>query len=183
MKPNLLIIGLGNIGKEYHNTRHNAGFLALDTLKATWAEGEWKQQPKWLAEVCEARLHTFPVLLVKPQTYMNRSGETVRKLVDFYKLDPTKQVLVLVDDIDLPLGDVRYRAKGSAGTHNGLKSIIAAVGTEFPRLRIGIGPKDANYDLSAWVLSAFSAAEMQTLQTVITDLPQIIKDIVFEEIV
>lgn len=181
MKPSLLIIGLGNIGKEYEGTRHNAGFFAIDALKEHWGEGEWQQQPKWLAEVCEARLHTFPVLLVKPQTFMNRSGETVRKLVDFYKLDAATQVLVLVDDLDIPLGDLRYRAKGSAGTHNGLKSIIAAVGTEFPRLRIGIGPKDEHYDLSAWVLSKFSAKELETLNDAIAELPTTIKDAVFEE--
>lgn len=182
MKPSLLIVGLGNIGKEYENTRHNAGFLAIEYLKDQWGEGEWQHQPKWLAEVCEARLHTFPVLLVKPQTFMNRSGETVRKIVDFYKLDAAKQVLVLVDDLDIPLGDVRYRAKGSAGTHNGLKSIIAAMGTEFPRLRLGIGPKDPNYDLSAWVLSTFSTKELETLNDAIAELPSTIKEVVFEEI-
>src|SRR3989344_7892163 len=124
MKPSLVIIGLGNPGASYERTRHNLGFAALDVLSEAYGEGEWKDTQKFGSVTQEARILTIPVLLAKPQTFMNRSAEAVKKIVDFYKLDPKEQVLIISDDIDLPLGELPLRKKGGPGTHNGLKSII-----------------------------------------------------------
>lgn len=170
MRPNLLVIGLGNPGKQYEGTRHNAGFLALDVLKERFGTGEWKHSGTYDAELAEARVTTVPVLLVKPHTFMNLSGQSVQKLVNFYKLDPASQILVIVDDVDLPLGTLRLRIDGSAGTHNGLKSLVECFGESFPRLRIGIGPKPEGTDLATWVLSAFSAEERKTLQASLAEV-------------
>ena len=121
MKPSLVVIGLGNPGKQYENTRHNAGFLGIDVLSRAFGQGEWKDQQKFDGWTQEARIVTAPVLLVKPNTFMNLSGDSARKLVNFFKLNAAQQVLILCDEIDLPLGILRLRNKGSAGTHNGLK--------------------------------------------------------------
>jgi PTH1 family peptidyl-tRNA hydrolase len=178
IKPSLVVIGFGNPGKSYEHTRHNAGFLALDHLSKTFGEGEWKDAQKFLSVSQEARIVTVPVLFLKPQTFMNRSGEAVRKVVDFYKLNQKEQVLVVVDDIDIPLGTVRLRKEGSAGTHNGLKSMVEQFGEEFPRLRIGIGSKPEGADLANWVLSRFSAEEEKELMKSIETLPEMIKNFV-----
>ncbi|PIR48770.1 aminoacyl-tRNA hydrolase [Candidatus Peregrinibacteria bacterium CG10_big_fil_rev_8_21_14_0_10_55_24] len=178
MKPSIVIVGLGNPGASYGRTRHNAGFKAVDLLRESFGEGEWKDAQKFLSQTCEARIVTAPVLLVKPQTYMNRSGEAVRKLVDFYKLDPAHQLLVLCDDIDLPLGEIRYRDKGGPGTHNGLKSIVECLGEVFPRLRVGIGAQPAGEDLATWVLSVPSKEEEQTLQESLTTIPERVREVV-----
>lgn len=178
MKPNLIIVGLGNPGKEYERTRHNAGFWAVDILSEEFGEGEWQDKPKFSALLQEARIVTVPVLLVKPQTFMNRSGEAVQKLVDFYKLDPAEHVLVLNDDIDLPLAELRLRMKGGPGTHNGLKSIVQVIGEEFPRIKIGLGSQPAGTDLAAWVLSSAPKADNEAIQTALKDLPDMVREFV-----
>lgn len=180
MKPAIVIVGLGNPGASYERTRHNAGFQAVDLLQQSFGEGEWRDAQKFLSVTCEARIVTAPVLLVKPQTYMNRSGEAVRKLVDFYKLDPVHQLLVLCDDIDLPLGGIRYRDKGGPGTHNGLKSIVESLGEAFPRLRIGIGAQPAGEDLAAWVLSIPPKDEEQALQKALAEIPKRVREVVLQ---
>lgn len=180
MKPSLLIVGLGNKGKEYRYTRHNLGWLALDAISDAFSEGEWQEQKNFLAHTQEARINTFPVLLVKPDTYMNRSGESVSKLVNFYKLNPQTQVLILVDDIDIPLGTIRIRMKGSAGTHNGLKSIIQCLGQDVPRLKIGLGPKP-NTDLANFVLSKISPTERTALEAVFETIPEQIVEFIFSQ--
>ena len=180
MKPSLVIVGLGNPGKAYERTRHNAGFHALDELGKSYGTGAWKQMSKFKGEGLEARIGIAPVLLFKPHTFMNLSGESVRALVDFYKLDPAQNVLVLCDDIDLPLGTPRLRKSGSAGTHNGLKSIIEHVGEGFPRLRLGIGPKPEKVDLANWVVSAFSEEERKVMDGLYAVLPDIVKEFVVE---
>ena len=181
MKPSLVVIGLGNPGKAYLHTRHNAGFLGIDVLSKEYGQSEWKDSGKFEAHIQEARVVTVPVLLVKPQTYMNLSGQTVRKLVDFYKLNPAQQVLILCDDIDIALGTSRFREKGSAGTHNGLKSIVEQIGEGFPRMRIGIGPKPEKVDLAAWVVSALSPEETTKLESVIQELPAFLRTFVLEK--
>ncbi|MDB4977999.1 MAG: peptidyl-tRNA hydrolase [Candidatus Peribacteria bacterium] len=178
MKPSLLIIGLGNPGKAYDQTRHNAGYQALDVLSAAFGVGEWTERQKFAAVVQEARVITFPVLLVKPTTYMNMSGEAVQKLVDFYKLDPKEQVLVLSDDIDIDLGELRFRKKGGPGTHNGLKSIVEHYGEDFPRIRLGLGQRNGPYDLAAWVLSRPPEEEQKVLDEAYAKLPEMVKDYV-----
>ncbi len=180
MKPSLLLIGLGNPGKQYDNTRHNAGFQAIDVLSESFGEGEWKESGKFDALVQEARVGVAPVLLVKPLTFMNLSGSSIQKIVKFYQLDPKTQIIVLCDDIDLPLGTLRLRKKGSAGTHNGLKSVIEQYGEEFPRLRIGIGPKPEGADLATWVLSGMNGEEKSSLKKVYTEIEEIVRKFVME---
>lgn len=181
MKPSLLIVGLGNPGKQYERTRHNVGFQAIDVLSEKFGEGEWKESGKFEALIQEGRIVAFPVLLVKPLTFMNLSGTSVRHLVDFYKLDAKTQIIVIADDIDLPLGTIRLRQKGSAGTHNGYKSLVETFGEDFPRIRIGIGPKPTGADLANWVLSALTAEETKTLNDVYASLPEKIKEFVMEK--
>lgn len=173
MKPSLLLIGLGNPGKSYEKTRHNTGFLAIDVLVKHFGTGPWKDRAKFCAHVAEGRIVTTPILLIKPQTYMNVSGEALRKLVDFYKL-PTTHMLVICDDVDLPCGTVRLRKTGGAGTHNGLKSVVEQIGEEFPRLRIGIGPKPEGVDLATWVLSVPSKEEQKKIEETCKKIPEII---------
>lgn len=180
MKPHLVVIGLGNPGKSYEKTRHNAGFQVLDLLASAMGEGEWKDRQKLLSVVMEARILAVPLLLVKPQTFMNRSVEAVRKIVDFYKLDPTTQILLISDDVDLPLGAIRFRLKGGPGTHNGLRSIAASFGEDYPRIRIGIGSSNPDVDLAAWVLSVPPAEEQAALQKAIATIPAMIQQYVFE---
>lgn len=181
MKPSLVFIGLGNPNPSYEHTRHNAGFMAADLLAKEYGQGEWKEQPKFQSLTLEARIVTVPILIVKPLTYMNLSGEAAGKIVDFYKLDASSQIIVCCDDIDIPLGSVRFRTKGSAGTHNGLKSLCDRFGENYPRLRLGIGPKPAGRDLATWVLSNFDAEEEALLLKAIDEVPEIVKKFVMEE--
>jgi PTH1 family peptidyl-tRNA hydrolase len=111
---------------------------------------------------------------------MNRSGECIRKLVEFYKLNPREQVLVISDDIDLPLGEIRVRMKGGPGTHNGLRSIVVTLGEEFPRIRVGIGTQPTGEDLATWVVSAFSNEEQKTIGSTLKTLPEKVKEFVME---
>jgi len=180
VKPSLVVIGLGNPGSAYARTRHNAGFQALDALSAAFGQGEWKDSQKLLSVTQEARIVTAPVLLMKPQTFMNLSGDAVRKIVGFYRLDPAKQILILCDDVDIPLGETRLKPSGGPGTHNGLKSIVATFGEAFPRLRIGLGPQPTGVDLAAWVLSTPGDEEAKRLEHVFTSLPDIVRKYVLE---
>lgn len=164
MKPSLVIVGLGNPGAQYARTRHNVGFMAVDHLHEDYGTTPWTPSQKFQSEIAEATIDGTTVLLMKPQTFMNRSGEAIRKIVDFYKLNTAINILVIVDDIDIPLGTERLRLSGGPGTHNGLKSIVECLGEDFPRLRIGIGPKPENIDLAAWVLSAMSEEERSALR-------------------
>lgn len=183
MKPSLFIIGLGNPGKEYERTRHNAGFRSVDLLSKTFGEGEWTENQKFFCRMQEARIVAVPVMLVQPTTYMNRSGECIRKLVEFYKLNSRQQILVLCDDIDLPAGEVRLRIKGGPGTHNGLRSIVVVLGEEFPRIRIGIGGTQTKlHDLASWVLSVPPKEEQEKLDNAIATLPEKVKEFVMERI-
>lgn len=179
MKPSLVIVGLGNPGPSYTGTRHNAGFWGVDILAEAFGEGDWKPKDKFLSECCEGRIVTAPALFVKPHTFMNLSGDAVRKLLTFYKLQP-ENVLVLCDDIDIPLGTLRLKPSGGPGTHNGLKSIVDSCGEGFPRLRIGIGPKPATGDLAAWVLTAPPAEDRATINTALKRLPDVVKDFVVD---
>jgi PTH1 family peptidyl-tRNA hydrolase len=136
-----LLVGLGNPGREYAGTRHNVGFMVLDHLAAAWGT-TFRAEKKWRADVASSG----DVWLVKPQTYMNLSGESVSELARFYKIEPAR-VLVILDDMALPLGRLRIRERGTAGGHNGLQSILDHLGTqEVPRLRIGIGSAPARAD-------------------------------------
>ena len=155
-----IIAGLGNPGKKYENTRHNIGFITLDFLAERHDIKINKIKHKAL--VGEGRISGQKVLLVKPQTYMNLSGESLREVMDYYKVD-IEDMIVIYDDIDLPAGAVRIRKKGSAGTHNGMRSIVQHLGTDFPRIRMGIG-NDRKGDLADFVLGGFSKEDKEVLE-------------------
>ena len=163
-----LVVGLGNPGSKYDNTRHNAGFRALESYCAR--SGCRINKMKFKALVGEATLGGVRVLLMKPQTFMNLSGESVRDAAAFYKIPPAR-IIVLSDDISLDVGTLRVRPKGSAGGQNGLKNIIYHLGSEdFPRVKIGIGKKPhPDYDLAAWVLSKFTADEQKAIDKACED--------------
>ena len=153
-----VIVGLGNPGSRYERTRHNAGFRMVDRLAAGYRI-EFSQK-KHRALCGAGMIEGQKVLLLKPQTYMNLSGESVRKAVEYYKVDPERELLVIYDDISLDPGKLRIRKKGSAGGHNGMKNIILHLGTQvFPRIRIGVGQKPEGYDLADYVLGHFSGEE------------------------
>ncbi|MDO5037240.1 MAG: aminoacyl-tRNA hydrolase [Tissierellia bacterium] len=153
----MLIVGLGNPGKKYEYTRHNVGFLALD--KISQATGIPLRSIKFKGLYGEGRYKGQKLRLLKPTTYMNESGQSLREAMDYFKLAP-QEVLVLVDDIDIDFGQIRIRKKGSAGSHNGLKSIIYQIQSDqFIRIKMGIGKKHPRQDLADFVLSGFSKEE------------------------
>ena len=157
-----LIVGLGNPGAKYAGTRHNAGFDALDYAARRWGIRVDRARFDALTGTGEAAGHK--VLLLKPQTFMNLSGQAVGKAAAFYKV-PARNVIVLFDDISLAPGRLRLRKEGSAGGHNGVKSIISQIGQEFPRVKIGVGAKPhPEYDLADWVLSRFTPDERKAME-------------------
>lgn len=166
-----LIVGLGNPGAKYDRTRHNIGFEAIDLLARRWSISPTENR-KFQGIFGEGRgPHGDKIRLLKPQTYMNRSGQSIRAVLDWYKLPP-ESVLIVYDDMDLPVGKMRLRLSGSAGGHNGMKSAIAHLGTQqFPRLRIGISsPRDpaiSEKDTVSHVLGQFSQAEIKTMAEVL----------------
>ena len=165
MGPSRLIVGLGNPGLEYSATRHNMGFLCLDRLASKHRLRFTGKRGK--SVLARGAISGHDVALAKPQTYMNLSGESVRDLLRIYKM-PTSALLVVYDDVDLPFGRLRARPSGSAGTHNGMRSIVQSLGgTGFPRLRVGIGRGDRRRDLADLVLSKFERAEQDQLESVI----------------
>ena len=157
-----LIVFLGNPGPRYEMTRHNAGFMAADAMAKEKNLSINKARFKALTATCE--IGGESVLLMKPQTFMNLSGEAVSQAVRFYKIPP-EHVIVVSDEISLPIGKLRIRTKGSAGGHNGLKDIIAKLGTDaFPRIRIGVGaPPHPDYDMADWVLSTFKNQDAEDM--------------------
>lgn len=158
-----LIVGLGNPGREYEKTRHNVGFAVIDALA-----------DKYNISVADRKSRAFcgkgiiggqKVLLAKPQTYMNLSGESIRSLADYYKIDVETELLVIFDDVSLDVGQIRIRKKGSAGGHNGIKNIIANLGTDtFERIKVGVGEKPRGYDLADYVLGHFTKAEQELME-------------------
>lgn len=166
-KP-ILIVGLGNPGSEYTNTRHNVGFMAVDVLVG--GDASWKAEKNALTTRGEISGHS--VIFVKPQTYMNDSGRAVLALMTFYKI-PLENLIVIHDDMDLPNGKIREKVGGGSAGHNGIKSIDAAVGNEYKRIRIGIGhPRDYNLpmDPSDWVLGRFTPEQLSEIQKTISEM-------------
>lgn len=158
-----LIAGLGNPGREYENTRHNAGFLAIDHLAAKYGAAVNRVKFKGSSGLC--RIGGRQALLLKPGTFMNLSGQSVREAMAFYKIPP-ERTLILFDDINLAPGKLRVRRKGSDGGHNGMKNIIYLSGSDqFPRVKIGVGQKpNPEYNLADWVLSRFTESERKALE-------------------
>lgn len=163
-----LVVGLGNPGPKYRDTRHNIGFLVADELVRRFA-GEFAMAPSQAPEAFVAkRFGAEPLLVAKPLTYMNRSGEAVSALMRYYGVE-MDGLLVVVDEVALPFGRLRARSRGSAGGHNGLKSVVERLGTtEFARLRLGVGRGDARRDLADHVLSVFEAGERSALDEFVT---------------
>ncbi len=159
-----LIVGLGNPGEDYRGSRHNIGFAVVEALARHQATGEWRIFSTHREVVAE--IGGRPVVLARPSTFMNRSGEAVTALIERSSLSPN-EVLVVVDDIDLRLSRMRFRRRGGAGTHNGLRNICEAVGDDYPRLRVGVGGADAGTDLAAYVLSPFPDHETGMVERVI----------------
>lgn len=158
-----LIVGLGNPGAKYEFTRHNAGFLCVDLYAE---KNSFKiDRIKFKGTLCDVRVKGKRCLFLKPQTFMNLSGESVREVASFYKIPP-ERIIVIFDDVSLDVGKMRIRRKGTDGGHNGIKSIIYHLGsTDFPRIKIGVGKKPhPDYDLADWVLKAFSKDELKELR-------------------
>ncbi|MEQ1569102.1 MAG: aminoacyl-tRNA hydrolase [Myxococcota bacterium] len=159
-----LVLGLGNPGRRYERTRHNAGFLVVDRIAARQAAVVERAQLGALVE--SVRLGTRPVVLAKPQSFMNLSGQPAASLRGWYKV-PEDQVVVVHDEVDLPFGEVRVKQGGGAGGHNGLKDLVAKIGNRFVRVRVGVGRPPAGWDTADFVLSAFTAAEEDALPSVV----------------
>jgi PTH1 family peptidyl-tRNA hydrolase len=167
MENMFLMVGLGNPGADYAKTRHNAGFLLVEKLAERW-KASWTLEKKFNARVARAEYNGNRILLSEPQTFMNSSGQSVGPLVSFYRV-PLKQLLVAVDDADLPFGEIRLRPSGSSGGHHGLESIEQHLNTrEFARLRIGIGRKDSAREITDYVLGKFSGAEATLAEKILT---------------
>ncbi len=174
-----IIIGLGNPGKKYENTRHNMGFIAIDRL----AEKHNIQvdKIKFKALVGDGRIAGQKVLLVKPQTYMNLSGESVREVANYYKVN-TNDIIVIYDDLDLPLGHIRIRKSGSAGTHNGMKSVVYQLRSDqFPRIRIGIGG-NGDEDIINYVIGGFKKEEVKILEDTVDNVVSAIECAISESL-
>ena len=167
MENLFLIVGLGNPGKEYAKTRHNAGFLLVEKLAEDW-KANWTLEKKFSSRLAKVERIGRKFVLCQPQTFMNASGEAVRAMADFFRLSPEK-ILLVVDDADLPFGEIRLRGSGSSGGHHGLESVEEHLGTrEFPRLRIGIGRKDSSRQITNYVLGQFAKDEADLLEKVLT---------------
>ncbi|MGN1202287.1 MAG: aminoacyl-tRNA hydrolase [Eubacterium sp.] len=176
-----IIAGLGNPGAKYEMTRHNAGFLAMDLLAIE--EGFDIKRLKHHALVCDAVISGKRCLVMKPQTMMNNSGEAIGEAAKFYKIPP-ERVIIVFDDISLDVGQTRIRRKGSAGGHNGIKSIIAHLGSEnFPRVKIGVGKKpNPEYDLISWVLGRIPKEQEADLKSALENSTKAVRLIVNDEI-
>jgi peptidyl-tRNA hydrolase, PTH1 family len=172
-----LMVGLGNPGKKYEKTRHNVGFLVVETI-AKKLDAIWKVKTELFGELAETHSEEEKIILAKPQTFMNLSGKNVASLMHRFHIEP-QHLIVISDDVDLPVGTIRTRNEGSAGGHNGLKSIITSLGTQqFTRIKIGVGTHPTNIPLEDWVLSPFPAAEAKIIPTLITKAGDIALDIV-----
>lgn len=171
--PEFMVVGLGNPGRDYEFTRHNAGFLTLDHIAVE--ENIEIKKLKYKALIGDTVISGHRCLLVKPQTFMNNSGEAVREISQFYKIPPEK-IIVIFDDISLPCGKLRIRRKGTDGGHNGIKSIIYHLNSDnFPRIKVGVGAKPhPDYNLADWVLSAFKKDELEELKKAIAKATEVL---------
>lgn len=176
-----LIVGLGNPGKKYETTRHNAGFMCIDSLADD--ESIQVKKLKFHALITECYINSKKVIIMKPQTMMNNSGQAIKECASFYKI-PNENIIVIYDDISLEPGKLRIRRKGSAGGHNGIKSIIAHLGTDtFPRIKIGVGAKPhPDYDLIDWVLGSFPKEHLPLIKEACENATKAIKIILTGDI-
>ena len=177
-KPEYIIAGLGNPGREYEYSRHNAGFLCLDILCNKY--GLKTDRLKYRALTCAALIEGVPCLVMRPQTFMNNSGESIKQAADFYKIPPD-HIIVIYDDVSLEPGQLRLRKKGSAGGHNGIKSVIAHLGTDvFDRIKIGVGAKPEGWDLADYVLGRVPKDEEPLIRDAIAEAAKACESIVID---
>ena len=175
-----IIAGLGNPTKQYEGTRHNAGFRVIDRIAADYRISV--DSKKFKALCGSGYIEGQKVLLLKPQTYMNLSGESIREAADFYKVEP-EQIIIIFDDISLDVGQLRIRAKGSAGGHNGIKSIIAHLGSQdFQRIKVGVGEKPSGWDLADYVLGKFGSEDLEKMDQAAKDASDAVRLMLTEDI-
>lgn len=169
-----LVVGLGNPGSKYEHTRHNVGFDVLGKLQDKL--GVTNEREKFQGLISEANVNGEKVLLLKPQTFMNLSGNSIIEVVNFYKLDPAHDLIVIYDDMDLPVGKLRIKEKGSSGGHNGIKSIISHLGDQFLRIKCGIGK--SQYDTVDYVLGQFSKEEREEVDKMMDSAVSCVVDMI-----
>lgn len=178
-----LIAGLGNPGEKYQNTRHNAGFMTIDALQTALSFDNLKEESKFKSAITTGMWQEEKIILAKPLTFMNLSGEAVQAISSFYKI-PTEKIIIIYDDIDLPFGKIRIRQEGSPGTHNGMKSITQHIGTQFPRVRIGIESRGdtspEQISTHDFVLGNFNKQEEANLSATIQKAAQATQTIVLQ---
>ncbi|MDD6203227.1 MAG: aminoacyl-tRNA hydrolase [Lachnospiraceae bacterium] len=176
-----IIVGLGNPGKQYEKTRHNVGYSCVDAIAKE--NGIAVLECKHKALIGKGYIDGEKVILVKPLTYMNLSGESVREVIDYYKVDETTNLIIIYDDISLEAGALRIRKKGSAGGHNGIKNIISCLGHDtFKRIKVGVGEKPKGYDLADYVLGHFSKEEQKIMEESVLKVSQAVKMLIKEEV-
>lgn len=179
MNKTLLIVGLGNVGKEYDNSRHNIGFAVLDAFVAKNNLPDWHVKKDLKCLFSDGRIGESRVICIKPTTMMNSSGEAIQAVASFYKI-PVSQILVVHDELDVKFGQIRTRVGGEAAHHNGIKSIISTLGENFGRVRIGIGPKTpAQIDLVDFVLGKFSKKEQEQMPNLLKESIAILSEFVY----
>lgn len=170
-----LIVGLGNPGQEYNNTRHNIGFMCLDHFAKNQSSPQFKE--KFNGLYSKFNINSEPIILLKPLSYMNLSGTVVKKFADYFKIEP-QDILIIHDDLDMPVGKVKLKKGGSSGGHNGIKNIISELNTEnFNHLKLGIS-KNNNYDIKDYVLGQFTSQDKQIIDDLMPTIDQIIHDII-----
>lgn len=182
-RKTMLIIGLGNIGEQYELTRHNIGFACLDELRLNHSEfSPWREKSSLSAILSDGLLGQTKIILVKPTTFMNESGRSVRAVIDFYKIKPT-QIIVVHDELDIPFGQIRTRLGGSSAGHNGIKSITNHIGDNYGRVKIGIAPSEDSLrhaqNTSDYVLSKFSAGEQSNLPHLKREVQSILVEAIY----
>ena len=177
----IVIAGLGNPTKEYEHTRHNVGFDTIDVIADKY--GISVSEKKHKALIGKGHIEGQKVILVKPQTYMNLSGESIREVCDYFKVDPESELIVIYDDISLAPGKLRIRPKGSAGGHNGIKNIIAQLSTQnFYRIKVGVGEKPKGWDLADYVLGHFSKEESELMKAAFENATKAVEVILTKDI-
>ncbi|AOG61082.1 peptidyl-tRNA hydrolase [Spiroplasma helicoides] len=174
-----LIVGLGNPGRQYEHTRHNAGFIAIDVLIENY--GFQSEKDDFKSKLYFSQINGEKVIFAKPQTYMNLSGQAIIAIMSFYKIQ-MDELVVIYDDKDIPLGTFRFREQGSAGGHNGIKNIIQLLGTtSFNRIRVGIDPPAPNFKIVDWVLSKFKNEEVEKIKNSVQEFNDFVKDLTNDE--
>lgn len=181
LQKHVLVVGLGNVGKEYEGTRHNVGFEIVDALATSQGIDGWADKKDLKSVVATSNVGDTRVILCKPTTYMNLSGEAVQAVAHFYKIQPS-QIVVVYDELDIPFGQIRTRVGGSDAGHNGVKSLIQHLGPDFARVRVGVGPKTpAMIDSADFVLAKFSSEEQKQMKNLLQESTAILTEYIHSQ--